>query len=405
MSNFEDADGLEPAVGAGAGGDDPDAGEDAANAAGAGADAGADDTIDMGADIEAAIDRLIVDGEPDGEAEEALVWAKGGESEEMLARHAGAAVELALTQAPDVELETMVAHASDEGVDEGDTVAQASGGEALVITPEQRFARGKDARRVTPRSVHGGWEPGPRRLDPIALLEEQAQTRVPELIPIRYGRMLASPFAFYRGAALIMAADLAATPVTGFMTQLCGDAHLANEASKWTAFLVILAAPGALYLVIDALPRIELEYLFFFNWSNLLFLWVTIGVVKLVHEFAHAYVAKRFGLHVPEMGIAFLIFFPCLYCNTTEAWQLANPRQRASIAGAGIVAEAVVAVFSTYLWYYTQPGLVNSLAFYLMAISFASTILFNGNPLLKFDGYFILIDMLALPNLATNSCG
>ncbi len=110
----------------------------------------------------------------------------------------------------------------------GDTVAQASGGEALVITPEQRFARGKDARRVTPRSVHGGWEPGPRRLDPIALLEEQAQTRVPELIPIRYGRMLASPFAFYRGAALIMAADLAATPVTGFMTQLCGDAHLAN---------------------------------------------------------------------------------------------------------------------------------------------------------------------------------
>jgi putative peptide zinc metalloprotease protein len=174
-------------------------------------------------------------------------------------------------------------------------------------------------------------------------------------------------------------------------------------ANKWTAFLVILAAPGSIYLIIDALPRIELGYLFFFNWHNLLFLWVTIALVKLVHEFAHAYVAKGLGLHVPEMGIAFLIFFPCLYCNTTEAWQLASPRQRASIAAAGIVSEAVLAVFSAYFWYYSQPGLVNSLAFYLMAVSFGSTILFNGNPLLKFDGYFMLIDLLGMPNLATNS--
>ncbi len=174
-------------------------------------------------------------------------------------------------------------------------------------------------------------------------------------------------------------------------------------ANKWTGFLVVLASPGAIYLVIDALPRIELEYLFFFNWHNLVFLWVTIALVKLVHEFAHAYVAKSLGLHVPEMGVAFLIFFPCLYCNTTEAWQLASPRQRASIAAAGIISEAVLAVFSAYIWYYSQPGLINSLAFYLMAVSFASTILFNGNPLLKFDGYFMLIDLLGMPNLAINS--
>jgi uncharacterized protein (DUF2252 family) len=96
------------------------------------------------------------------------------------------------------------------------------------LTVDERLARGRAARRQVPRSDHGRWEPAPGRPDPIALLEEQAQSRVAHLVPIRYGRMLASPFTFYRGAALIMAADLAATPVSGVTVQLCGDAHLSN---------------------------------------------------------------------------------------------------------------------------------------------------------------------------------
>ena len=96
------------------------------------------------------------------------------------------------------------------------------------LSPQDRVARGKAARRDAPRSSHGQWEPGTNRLDPIALLEEQAKTRVPELVPIRHGRMLVSPFTFYRGAALIMAADLAATPQSRLTVQLCGDAHLSN---------------------------------------------------------------------------------------------------------------------------------------------------------------------------------
>ncbi len=96
------------------------------------------------------------------------------------------------------------------------------------LSPEERVARGKAARREAPRSSHGKWEPAVDRPDPIALLEEQAESRVPELVPIRYGRMLVSPFTFYRGAALIMASDLAATPQSGLITQLCGDAHLSN---------------------------------------------------------------------------------------------------------------------------------------------------------------------------------
>ncbi|MGZ4632670.1 MAG: DUF2252 domain-containing protein [Actinomycetes bacterium] len=95
-------------------------------------------------------------------------------------------------------------------------------------SPEERVARGRAARQEAPRSGHGRWVPSADRPDPVALLEEQAESRVPELVPIRYGRMLVSPFTFYRGAALIMAADLAPTPQSGLLVQACGDAHLSN---------------------------------------------------------------------------------------------------------------------------------------------------------------------------------
>jgi uncharacterized protein (DUF2252 family) len=92
----------------------------------------------------------------------------------------------------------------------------------------ERAAQGKAARAEVPRSSHAVFEPAAHRLDPIELLERQADARVPELVPIRYGRMLVSPFTFYRGAALIMASDLAATPRSGLLAQCCGDAHLSN---------------------------------------------------------------------------------------------------------------------------------------------------------------------------------
>jgi uncharacterized protein (DUF2252 family) len=96
------------------------------------------------------------------------------------------------------------------------------------LSVEERVARGKAARREVPRESHADFSPGAFRRDPVALLQRQATTRVPELVPIRYGRMLVSPFTFYRGAALVMAADLAGGPRSGITTQLCGDAHLMN---------------------------------------------------------------------------------------------------------------------------------------------------------------------------------
>ncbi len=96
------------------------------------------------------------------------------------------------------------------------------------LTVAERVARGKAARSEVPRSSHATFEPPARRADPVELLERQAETRVPELVPVRYGRMLVSPFTFYRGAAMIMAGDLAATPRSGLTAQCCGDAHLSN---------------------------------------------------------------------------------------------------------------------------------------------------------------------------------
>jgi uncharacterized protein (DUF2252 family) len=96
------------------------------------------------------------------------------------------------------------------------------------LSPAERAARGKAARAQVPRDTHAMFDPPPDRPDPLVLLEEQAKTRVPELVPVRWGRMMVSPFTFYRGAALPMASDLATTPVSGLPVQACGDAHLSN---------------------------------------------------------------------------------------------------------------------------------------------------------------------------------
>jgi uncharacterized protein (DUF2252 family) len=114
-------------------------------------------------------------------------------------------------------------------VDEQVPLAETPGVRALPhLSDEESRAKGKAARDKTPRDSQAVFEPGPERPDPVALLEEQATTRVPELVPIRYGRMLVSPFTFFRGAALIMASDLSTTPRSWLHAQICGDAHLSN---------------------------------------------------------------------------------------------------------------------------------------------------------------------------------
>src|ERR1700687_2435505 len=101
-------------------------------------------------------------------------------------------------------------------------------------SPDKRRQAGVALRREVPRSAHGAWAPPADRLDPVGILIEQGKSRIQELLPIRYGRMRVDPFAFLRGAAAVMAADLARTPATGIRMQACGDAHLANFGSYAT---------------------------------------------------------------------------------------------------------------------------------------------------------------------------
>jgi len=106
----------------------------------------------------------------------------------------------------------------------------ASHAPAAYLSADERRAAGKALRDQTPRAAHGGWKPPEGRRDPVELLREANEGRIPELIPLRFSHMAQSPFAFYRGAAAIMAADLASTPTSGLRVQACGDAHLMNSA-------------------------------------------------------------------------------------------------------------------------------------------------------------------------------
>ncbi len=101
-------------------------------------------------------------------------------------------------------------------------------GEQSRLTNRERRATGKARRSQASRTSHATWSPAPNRPDPISLLEESNRTRIAALVPIRYGRMITSPFAFLRGSAVVMANDLAATPTSGISVQICGDAHLSN---------------------------------------------------------------------------------------------------------------------------------------------------------------------------------
>jgi putative peptide zinc metalloprotease protein len=173
--------------------------------------------------------------------------------------------------------------------------------------------------------------------------------------------------------------------------------------NKWVLSTLLLTVPGAIYLVIKGTPELERQYSFFFNLENMAYLWITIAFTTLVHEFSHAYTAKLLGRHVPEMGIAMLLFIPCMYCNTTDAWQLSDRKHRIAISAAGVGAEVALAVISVYVWSFSKPGILNSIAFHQFAVSVASTTLFNGNPLMRLDGYYVLMDILRIPNLATKA--
>ena len=125
--------------------------------------------------------------------------------------------------------------------------------------------------------------------------------------------------------------------------------------------------------------------------------------MKIIHEFGHGLTAKHFGGEVHEMGILFLVLTPALYCDVTDSWLLPNKWKRIWISAAGIYVECFLASIATFVWWYSTPGLLNSLAMATMFICSVNTILFNANPLLRYDGYYVMADWLEIPNLRIKS--
>jgi putative peptide zinc metalloprotease protein len=190
--------------------------------------------------------------------------------------------------------------------------------------------------------------------------------------------------------------------------------RMLNWLYPYTAwFFSPVAAAIFLMLGLSAISLIVVEFDYFrsrlptfhqfFGPHNWIYMAITMGVVKILHEFGHGLSCKHFGGECHEIGVMFLVFTPCLYCNVSDSWMLPNKYARAFIGASGMYVEAVLASIATFIWWFSEPGLLNQLSLSVMFICSVSTILFNGNPLLRFDGYYILMDLAEIPNLRQKS--
>ncbi|TWU09763.1 HlyD family efflux transporter periplasmic adaptor subunit [Allorhodopirellula heiligendammensis] len=142
----------------------------------------------------------------------------------------------------------------------------------------------------------------------------------------------------------------------------------------------------------------------FFAADRWIILAATMAIVKVIHEFGHGLSCKKFGGECHEIGFMLLVFTPCLYCNVSDSWMLPNKWKRIWIGAGGIYVEMILASIAAYVWFFSESGTtINDLCLNMMFLNVVSTVLVNGNPLLRFDGYYILMDYLEIPNLRQKS--
>ncbi len=177
-------------------------------------------------------------------------------------------------------------------------------------------------------------------------------------------------------------------------------APLYSQGFAWLTLLVLLIG---LVLVERDWTRFTSTLMDTFSWQGALGYGVALIAIKTLHELGHAFTAKRFGCRVPTMGVAFLVMFPMAYTDTNEVWKLNQRQQRFKVAAAGVLTELVVAVWATLAWVLLPEGLPKSIAFMLATTTWIATLAINSSPFMRFDGYFLLLDWLDMPNLHARS--
>lgn len=165
------------------------------------------------------------------------------------------------------------------------------------------------------------------------------------------------------------------------------------------SLLLMLSALGLVLTHFEIFSQKLPTFRDFFAGKNWLLLALVLGVTKAIHELGHGLACKRFGSQCHELGFMLLVFTPCLYCNVSDAWMLPSKWRRIAISAAGMYFEIILASLATWVWWYSHPGLVNQLALNVMFVCSVTTLLFNANPLMRFDGYYILSDFVEIPNL------
>ncbi|MBI1918512.1 MAG: biotin/lipoyl-binding protein [Planctomycetes bacterium] len=183
--------------------------------------------------------------------------------------------------------------------------------------------------------------------------------------------------------------------------------YLSFVFSIWFFLLSIAVMVSAVLLVTIHFETFRSKlpsYQEFFSFKTVVYLWIALGIVKVIHEFGHGLSCKTFGGEVHEMGLLFLVFSPCLYCNVSDSWTLPSKWKRIIISAAGIYVELVIAAIATWVWWNTpKDPFINNMSLSLMVVCSVSTVVFNANPLMRYDGYYVLADWIEIPNLRERS--
>ena len=169
------------------------------------------------------------------------------------------------------------------------------------------------------------------------------------------------------------------------------------------ATAIVLFAWGVLLVQFEEFGARLPEFNQFFGWPNLIYLWLTLAAAKVLHEFGHGLSCKHFGGECHEIGLIFLVFSPTLYCDVSDSWMLKEKWKRIAIGAAGMIVEVFISAVAVLIWWFTQPGLLHFLCLNLFFVTTATTVIFNANPLMRFDGYFMMADLLEILNLRPKS--